>query len=188
MTQQVVNIGTVADDGTGDPVRVAFGKVNNNFSELYGLALSMGAITSSSYVTEDGTTPYVAEDNTTLYVFADTISGGGGDSGGSSSPGITVVITGGATSISPFQVVLGTGVVLIKQGGSTPSWVQFPLAPTTPTSVLVKDIKGDAFTNNTTIQFSGTEKCDGLPTVVLGNNYAWATINSIPGGGGWYQS
>lgn len=36
MVQQVVNIGSVANDGTGDPLRTAFTKVNQNFSELYG--------------------------------------------------------------------------------------------------------------------------------------------------------
>lgn len=36
MTQQIINIGTVPNDGTGDPMRTAFGKVNNNFTELYG--------------------------------------------------------------------------------------------------------------------------------------------------------
>lgn len=35
MTQQVINIGATANDGTGDPIRVAFTKCNNNFSELY---------------------------------------------------------------------------------------------------------------------------------------------------------
>ncbi len=35
MTQQTINIGTTDDDGTGDPLRTAFDKVNDNFDELY---------------------------------------------------------------------------------------------------------------------------------------------------------
>jgi len=35
MAQQVINVGTSASDGTGDPLRDAFTKVNNNFTELY---------------------------------------------------------------------------------------------------------------------------------------------------------
>jgi hypothetical protein len=35
MAQQLVNIGTVANDGTGDPLRTAFDKINDNFTELY---------------------------------------------------------------------------------------------------------------------------------------------------------
>jgi hypothetical protein len=35
MTQQVINIGAAANDSTGDPLRQAFTKINDNFSELY---------------------------------------------------------------------------------------------------------------------------------------------------------
>lgn len=35
MAQQTINIGTVANDGTGDPIRDAFDKANDNFTELY---------------------------------------------------------------------------------------------------------------------------------------------------------
>lgn len=36
MTQQLINLGT-PDKGNGDPVRTAFQKVNQNFTELYAL-------------------------------------------------------------------------------------------------------------------------------------------------------
>ena len=36
MTQQSINIGSAANDGTGDPLRTAFDKTDDNFSELYG--------------------------------------------------------------------------------------------------------------------------------------------------------
>ena len=35
MTQQIINVGTFANDGSGDTIRVAFTKTNNNFTELY---------------------------------------------------------------------------------------------------------------------------------------------------------
>ena len=34
MAIQTINIGTIANDGTGDDLREAFVKVNNNFTEL----------------------------------------------------------------------------------------------------------------------------------------------------------
>jgi hypothetical protein len=37
MAQQIINIGTAPNDGTGDPIRVAFNKTNSNFTEVYGL-------------------------------------------------------------------------------------------------------------------------------------------------------
>lgn len=33
--QEYIQIGTTPNDGTGDPLRVAFGKINNNFSNLF---------------------------------------------------------------------------------------------------------------------------------------------------------
>lgn len=42
MAQQTINLGTVANDGTGDTVRVAGGKINDNFTELYGTMAALG--------------------------------------------------------------------------------------------------------------------------------------------------
>jgi hypothetical protein len=36
MAQEIINLGTVADDGTGDNLRVGGQKINDNFTELYG--------------------------------------------------------------------------------------------------------------------------------------------------------
>ena len=36
MARQNINIGSTANDGTGDPLRTAFDKINDNFVELYG--------------------------------------------------------------------------------------------------------------------------------------------------------
>jgi hypothetical protein len=35
MAQQTIDVGSTPNDGTGDPIRDAFGKANANFSELY---------------------------------------------------------------------------------------------------------------------------------------------------------
>ena len=35
MTQQLINIGALPNDGTGDPLRDAYSKINDNFTELY---------------------------------------------------------------------------------------------------------------------------------------------------------
>ena len=35
MTKQTINIGSAANDGTGDPLRTAFDKINDNFQEVY---------------------------------------------------------------------------------------------------------------------------------------------------------
>lgn len=35
MAKQTINIGTSANKGDGDPLRTAFNKINENFTELY---------------------------------------------------------------------------------------------------------------------------------------------------------
>ena len=37
MAQQTINVGTTANDGTGDKLRHAFIKINSNFDDLYAL-------------------------------------------------------------------------------------------------------------------------------------------------------
>ena len=44
-TQEIINIGTLPNDGEGDPLRVAFAKINNNFSNLFPTTINK----SSSY-------------------------------------------------------------------------------------------------------------------------------------------
>ena len=47
MAQQTLNIGSNANDGTGDTLRVAMDKVNDNFTEIYASPLFNNAITIS---------------------------------------------------------------------------------------------------------------------------------------------
>jgi hypothetical protein len=48
MAKQIIGIGTTANDGTGDTVRVAFDKVNDNFDEVYSFT-GWEQITDSTY-------------------------------------------------------------------------------------------------------------------------------------------
>lgn len=43
MAQQIVNIGIIENDRRGDTLRVAFNKINTNFTELYGSSVSLTA-------------------------------------------------------------------------------------------------------------------------------------------------
>jgi hypothetical protein len=55
MAKKTVNIGTIANDRTGDPLRIAFGKVNDNFTELYAnvATLNSSVITDISELTDE---------------------------------------------------------------------------------------------------------------------------------------
>lgn len=52
MTQQTIQTGAAANDGTGDPLRTAAQKINANFSELYGLlsGAAAGALDGSELI------------------------------------------------------------------------------------------------------------------------------------------
>lgn len=59
MSKQTINIGSAANDGTGDPLRTAFDKINDNFDEIY---LELGgsggndiSISGSTISTDSGT-------------------------------------------------------------------------------------------------------------------------------------
>ena len=55
--KQVINIGTTANDGTGDPIRSAFDKVNDNFTELYtDDAGDVNSITATAPIVRDSAT------------------------------------------------------------------------------------------------------------------------------------
>ena len=58
MAKQTVNLGSSANDGTGDPLRTAFDKINDNFDELY----LYSTAASGNNITITGNT--IASDNT----------------------------------------------------------------------------------------------------------------------------
>jgi hypothetical protein len=51
VTQQTIGIGTNANDGTGDPLRTAFTKVNANFTDLYDNFPLIGTTTNDNAAT-----------------------------------------------------------------------------------------------------------------------------------------
>ena len=50
MAQQIINVGTVPNDGLGDPLRTAFTKTNDNFSQLFATAGITGIANGTSNV------------------------------------------------------------------------------------------------------------------------------------------
>ena len=50
MVQQVINVGNVANDGDGDPLRTAFIKTNDNFTELFNIGGITGIANGSSNI------------------------------------------------------------------------------------------------------------------------------------------
>lgn len=70
MAKQVVNIGASANDGTGDPLRVSFDKINDNFDEIYlGIAPVVRNVAPSTAVGDaSDVAGMLARDDDYLYV------------------------------------------------------------------------------------------------------------------------
>ena len=127
MALQTLNIGTAANDGTGDNLRVGGDKINDNFSEIYttfgnGSALSSLAVTAMNNATANEiltvgatTTELDAEANLTFDGSTLTVTGNitvpnDGDIG---SVGAT-----DAMQISSAGIVTFKDDILIKDGGT----------------------------------------------------------------------
>ena len=130
MAIQTIGIGTVADDGTGDSLRVAGDKINDNFNEIYtalgdgttldvsglGVITALNNATANELVTIGATTTELdAEanltfDGTTLTVTGNITVPNDGDIG---SVGATDAI-----QISSAGIVTFKDDILIKDGGT----------------------------------------------------------------------
>jgi len=78
MAKQTINIGTTANDGTGDPIRTAFDKANDNFTELYDGAggVADGSVTTAKLADDAVTTAKITDANiTTVKLAADAVDG-----------------------------------------------------------------------------------------------------------------
>jgi len=116
MAQQTINIGATANDGTGDQLRTAFDKVNDNFVEIYtelgGTSLSNVKITGNTISTDD------TNGNLTL------------DPNGTG----TIVLANATTASSTLTV---TGATTVNGGfaaaGTSGTFITFSAADATPT-------------------------------------------------------
>ena len=126
MAIQIIGIGTVADDGTGDSLRVAGDKINDNFNEIYttlgdGSTLNTGVTavnnatanelgTIGATATELDAEANLTFDGTTLTVTGNITVPNDGDIG---SVGATDAI-----QISSAGIVTFKDDILIKDGGT----------------------------------------------------------------------
>jgi hypothetical protein len=116
MAQQTINIGATANDGTGDQLRTAFDKVNDNFIEVYtelgGTSLSNVKISGNTISTDD------TNGNLTL------------DPNGSG----TIILANATTASSTLTV---TGATTVNGGfaaaGTSGTFITFGAADVTPT-------------------------------------------------------
>tara|TARA_R110000787_G_scaffold14337_2_gene44232 strand:- start:17 stop:523 length:507 start_codon:yes stop_codon:yes gene_type:complete len=165
MAKQVINIGTTANDGTGDPLRSAFDKVNDNFTELYDDdAGDVNSITATAPIVRDSPTG-----NVTISL-ADN--------------GITYAKLGTefttSAAVSALAVDFATAQVFTKTVSANPSAFTFSNASVG----MVKDL---VVTGNVVISFpTGTKIVAGtydgtvsnlIQIVVAGTGDYWVSIS-----------
>jgi len=132
MAKQTINIGTTANDGTGDPLRTAFDKTNDNFNEIYGADF----VDYDKLGTEFTTTAVISAsdvDFSSAAVFTKTLSGATTLTFSNVETGMAkdLVITGDHTLSLPASVKTITGtydgtvsnlIQIISTNGSTEQW------------------------------------------------------------------
>jgi hypothetical protein len=172
MAKQTINIGTSANDGTGDPLRSAMDKTNDNFTELYNGAggVADGAVTTAKLAADavdsdkiaDGAidSVHIADDQITYAKLADEFTEIQPLTGNTINWDEATVFTKTVTATESFSFSNAkTGMVidLVLTGGA---------GVTLPTSV--KEITGtyDGTVSNL-IQIVSTN----------GNTEQWATIS-----------
>ena len=68
MAKQTINIGTTANDKTGDQLRTAFTKTNDNFTEVYAYPLNSISSGTPASSTATGTKGEVKYDASYVYI------------------------------------------------------------------------------------------------------------------------
>ena len=104
MGKQVIGIGTTANDGTGDPLRTAFDKVNDNFTEVYADGFTSYARLADEFKTS-AAVGATTLDFSTAQVFTKANSGT-----------VTYTITNADTGMVKDLILTGTGSFSITGG------------------------------------------------------------------------
>jgi hypothetical protein len=183
MTYQAVNIGTAPNDGTGDPARTAFSKINSNFTELYAANTSLASSSGSSLVgfLQSGTgavTRTVQAKERDIINVADFGAVGDGTTNDSAAllAAITAAgtngsinLTAGKTYLVDRQIKLLTGQTLVGYGATIKRRAQ--IISTTTTSIT------SALTNVITLASGGGALFSVGQTISVFNGANYGTQN-----------
>jgi hypothetical protein len=99
MAKQTIGIGTTANDGTGDSIRVSFDKVNDNFEEIYDGTAALTAVTTNEIISPTNDLEVTLSANKTLVlsepVYRDELPSYITVAGASAAPGLVDHTIGG---------------------------------------------------------------------------------------------
>lgn len=142
MAQQIINVGTAPNDGLGDPLRTAFTKTNNNFSQLFATAGVSGIANGSSNVNipQSNGNVVISSAGTANVI---TVTGTGVNIAGTlNSSGLTTLsnlsVTGTTISTGTIQSLADVTAVAITASGNLSA----------NNAVITGNVTGGLFTGN----------------------------------------
>jgi hypothetical protein len=143
MTQQTINIGTGANDGTGDNLRSAMDKTNDNFTELYGTNsvssnIALSGQTISSYNT-NGDIILGPNGTGTIRIAQDLI------------PDVNNTRQIGNANVRPLTVYVGSGGVISQGPLTLPTFAD----NTARDAAITQPVAGMMIFNTTGTKFQG---------------------------------
>jgi len=178
MAKQAIGIGTTANDGTGDPIRTAFDKVNDNTNELYTLLGDGSTLSISGDVTMSAGAVTIANDavNTAKlgaeFTEADAETSATTITIDTSSADVFTWTAGHSTTLSFTNVVVGKTKTLQITGGGASYTVAFDTST---------GINGGAATfNRIAGEYDDTSSTKNLIQIkFISTSEAWYTISQI---------
>lgn len=195
MAQQIINIGTTANDGTGDPLRTAFDKCNDNFTELYagggggggGIGGNTGStnnailradgtggstLKTSGITIADGTSGTLSGTNSGDQNIFSTIAAGGQSLVADSTSDTLTLVAG--TNVSITADASTDTITISATGGSGGGNVSGPASPTTDNALVRWDGTTGQLIKNSSVTLSDTQEMSGLKSVTF--NTAGGTV------------
>jgi hypothetical protein len=159
MAKQTINIGTSANDGTGDPLRTAFDKVNDNFTELYSDdAGDVDSVNAGTGISVDQTTGAVTVTNSAPDQTV-SLTDGTGISTSGTYPSFT--ITNSAPNATHTGDVTGSGTLTIANDVITYAKLGTEFTTSAALATNVDFDTAQVFTKtltaDTTLTFSNTQ-------------------------------
>ena len=170
MSKQTINVGTNQDDGTGDSLRAAFVKVNDNFTEVYnelgGVALSNIKMTGSTITTDTSNSGIIIDPQ------------GSG----------TITLTGNTTltgtldvsgALSPASLAVTAGATVGGDLGVTGTLTAATFTPSSITVSGVSNLNGDVNLGDTTadtVTITGRFDSSLVPSVTETNDIGSLTL------------
>lgn len=165
MAQRIINIGTVANDGTGETLRGAFANTNNNFTELYNNYTNVSADLVTLSVASNAWSNAVATAGNNYSVAIGIASNTWANSIGTAGNNYSVFIGGSSNNWSnTISVLVGTAGnnYSISLSASSNAWAN--------TLTVTVGIAGNSYSNLIGISSNSWSNTVGT----AGNNYAVA--------------